>query len=131
MKGLKEGGYNFLIHNKDLIKNDLAFIKMLQLRLQYQMKVKLLDWDKTNSFCVHHIKEDVVISEDIDNLFYLFHKILPIHEQREVKIKKQFEKSIPGAKNKFKTADILIKLQPRMVDMNMCGIANVPATDSD
>ena len=87
---MKEGGYNFLICNVDLAKDALVVIELLQLRLQYEIKVKLNDLDNMDLFHVHHQKKDVVDPEELDNLSYLLQKILPVHQQRE--IKKQFEK---------------------------------------
>ena len=89
MKELKLGGYNFLIFNVDLAKDALAFIQLLELRLQYKIKVKLNDLDNTDLFRVHQQKKDIVDPDGLDNLSYLIQKILPVHQQREVK--KQFE----------------------------------------
>ena len=52
MKELKLSGYNFLIGNVDLAKDALAFIQLLELGLQYKIKVKLNDLDNMDSFCV-------------------------------------------------------------------------------
>ena len=57
MKELKDGDYDSLIHNVDLAKDALAVIELLQLRLQYEIKVKLIDLDNTDSFRIHHEKK--------------------------------------------------------------------------
>ena len=49
-KGLENDGFDYLIGNQDVAKDALAFIEMLQLRLQFQIKVKLSDLDNTDSF---------------------------------------------------------------------------------
>ena len=80
---LKDGGYNFLLHNEDLVKDSFAFIEMLELRLHYNIKVKLDYLDNRDSFSVHHVNKEVVMQEEIENLSYLFHKILPVCDYKK------------------------------------------------
>ena len=61
---------------------------------------------------------NAVNPDELDNLSHLLQRILPVHQQREVK--KQFEKMVPQAIEKLKTADVLNKLQSPMRDVKIC-----------
>ena len=112
------------------MKDSPVLIEMLQLRLQYEIKVKLNYLDSRDSFYVHRDNEEVVVPEEFDNLSYLLQKILPMHNQRVVK--RQFEKVVPDATHKLKSADVLNKLQPKMVDVKMCASTkNILDSESD
>ena len=73
--------------------------------MQYKIKVKLDDLENTDSLCIHHVNKEVVAPIEIYNLSCLFHKILLVHQRRE--IKKQFEVAVSGVTHKLKTEDVL------------------------
>ena len=43
-QALEDDGFDYLIGNEDVAKDALAFIEMLQLRLQFQIKTKSFRW---------------------------------------------------------------------------------------
>ena len=68
-------GFDYIVENEELAKDTFAFIEMLQLRLQYQIKVKLADLDNIDSLCVHDKKEKKtnIDQEALDNLSKLLY----------------------------------------------------------
>ena len=99
---LEEDGFKYIIDNEDLTKNALTFIEMLQLRLQYQVKVNLADLDNTDSFHVHgkKEKESNIDREALDDLSKFLYLTCPINQQR--KIMSAIHNTVPETKKKLR-----------------------------
>ena len=121
-EALEKDGYDYLIENVDVAKDALAFIEMLQLRLQFQIKVKLSDLDNTDSFRVHNIEKENNTSFDqkaLDEFSKTLYLTCPINKQR--KIVKALKTAVPELSGNIKTADVLNKHRVEMLDVTVCG----------
>ena len=125
-------GSDYLIGNEDVTKDALAFIEMLQLRLQFQIKVKLLDLDNTDSFRVH-IKENKnktsFYQKTLDEFSKTLYMECPIGKQR--RIVSALKTAVPELSGNIKTADVLNKHQVEMVDISVCGSKTAKENTAD
>ena len=102
-KALENDGFDYLIGNQDVAKDALAFIEMLQLRLQFQMKMKLSDLDNTDSFQVHNKENENNTSFDqkaLDEFSKTLYFTCPINKQR--KIVKALKTAVPELSGNIK-----------------------------
>ena len=86
-KELENNSFDYLIGNEDVAKDVLAFIEMLQLRLNFQIKVKLLNLNNTDSFRVHN-KENknktLFDQKALDEFSKTLYMECPIGKQRRI-----------------------------------------------
>ena len=121
-QALENEGFDYLIGNEDVAKDALAFIEMLQLRLQFQIKVKLSNLDNTDSFRVHNKENKNNTAFDqkaLDEFSKTLYFTCPINKQR--KIVKALKTAVPELSGNIKTADVLNKHRVEMLDVTVCG----------
>ena len=99
---MENDGFDYLIGNEDVAKDALAFIEILQLRLQFQIKVKLSNLDNTDSFQVHTLFDQKALDEFSKTLYFK----CPINKQR--RIVKALKTAMPELAGNIKTADVLL-----------------------
>ena len=117
---MEKDGYDYLIENVDVAKDALAFIEMLQLRLQFQIKVKLSNLDNTDLFRVHNNEINTSFDQKALDVFSkTLYITCPINKQRT--LVKALKTAVPELSGNIKTADVLNKHCVEMLDVTVCG----------